>query len=131
MEKNTLLAVVLSVIVITGFYFVQGIFFPPAPPAAPVTVEQTVSDAPISAPPIQDVPASPAAPVTETVPAIAETESDDITAESGPVSEQHFNLETDLLNVTFSNRGGDIVSWKLKEHDDKNGFVEMVLSGDS
>ncbi|MDR0707017.1 MAG: hypothetical protein LBF60_03950, partial [Treponema sp.] len=41
MEKNTILAVVLSIVVIVGFYVIQGIFFPIQQPAASVSVERT------------------------------------------------------------------------------------------
>jgi YidC/Oxa1 family membrane protein insertase len=43
--------------------------------------------------------------------------------------ERWVNIETNLLSVTLSSAGGDVVSYKLKEHADKDDFVEMVLSG--
>jgi YidC/Oxa1 family membrane protein insertase len=33
--------------------------------------------------------------------------------------------------VVLSSAGGDVVSWKLKNHKDNNDFVEMVLSGNN
>ncbi|MDR2536804.1 MAG: membrane protein insertase YidC [Treponema sp.] len=119
MEKRTLLAVGLSVVVITVFYMVQGIFYPPPQtlPLEPTTV--------VSAPAI---PGQTQAPAGETTPA---------TNVDGPVIpdgvenlvEQRVNIETQLLSVTLSSAGGDVVSYKLKEHADKDDFVEMVLSG--
>ena len=45
-----------------------------------------------------------------------------------PVSEENFTITTNKVQVTFTNRGGDIVSYKLLEHLDKdtNSGVQMV-----
>ncbi len=46
------------------------------------------------------------------------------------VSEENFTIETDKVKVVFTNRGGDVISYKLKEHKDKetSDGVEMVKS---
>lgn len=113
MEKRTILAIVLSVVVISVFYLVQAVFFMP-----PVT--QTVLQAPLTAPVI---PGS-----DEFVPDMdtAITFAND---EDAPVSEQFVTVNTDLVTVTFTNSGGDIVSYKLKEHFDKGRPVEMIVAG--
>ena len=41
-------------------------------------------------------------------------------------TEENFTVETDLVQVTFTNKGGDILSYKLKKHTDKTDFVEMA-----
>ncbi|MDR2397741.1 MAG: membrane protein insertase YidC, partial [Spirochaetaceae bacterium] len=112
MEKRTLLAVVLSVFVISGFYVVQGIFFPPSPPPA------TTQAAPESKPEIsrEEPVLRPSTAVTEAV-------------DESPVSEERVTIETELLRVTFTNAGGDMVSYKLKEHTEGAEFVEMILPG--
>ena len=70
MEKNTVLAIVLSVVVLVGFYAVQGIFFPPQQPAA--SAQTTQSAVPDGAAPAQSVPVQElAAPQTGTAPALA------------------------------------------------------------
>ena len=45
-----------------------------------------------------------------------------------PVSEENFTITTNKVQVTFTNCGGDIVSYKLLEHLDKdtNSGVQMV-----
>ncbi|MDR2501452.1 MAG: membrane protein insertase YidC [Treponema sp.] len=113
MEKRTLLAIVLSIAVIIGFYLVQGIFFPQKQPAG------AAGSAPSVGPPVEASPASgsSAAAVVRVVPA------DDGTGDQ----EEGITIETELLQVTFSNRGGDIVSYQLKERQDQR--VEMVLPG--
>ncbi|MDR1399261.1 MAG: membrane protein insertase YidC [Treponema sp.] len=121
MEKRTLLAVALSVVVITVFYMVQGLFV--LPPQTLPPEPTTVVSAPVS-------PGQTQAPAGDTAP---------VTNVDGPVVpdgveslvEQRVNIETNLLLVTLSSAGGDVVSYKLKEHTDKGDFVEMVLSGNT
>ncbi|MDR0376320.1 MAG: membrane protein insertase YidC [Spirochaetaceae bacterium] len=121
MEKRTLLAVVLSVIVITGFYIIQGIFFPPAVPPAvePAAAQPQViaEQLPQTAPVLTDTP----------IEAAAASEEDGV--DSGPQSEERVIIETRLLQVELTSAGGDVVSYKLREHKDKDDFVEMVLPG--
>ncbi|MDR0375764.1 MAG: membrane protein insertase YidC [Treponema sp.] len=128
MEKNTILAVVLSLAVIIGFYVIQGIFYPQRP-AASVSVERTNEDAngesgvsPVSANGDQ--------------PSGGETLADGAVAKAvagasveAPDREERITIDNGLVVVTLSNAGGDIVSYKLKEHSDKENFVEMALSG--
>ncbi|MDR3334293.1 MAG: membrane protein insertase YidC [Treponema sp.] len=123
MEKRTLLAVVLSVVVIAGYYIIQGIFFPPREPARGVSSgEQSLVD--------------------ETSTAVADTGSPfaEILPESGEVlgveepapdalAEERVIIDTTLMKVILSNAGGDVVSYKLKKHNDRDDFVEMVLPG--
>ncbi|MDR1446621.1 MAG: membrane protein insertase YidC [Treponema sp.] len=123
MEKNTVLAIVLSVVVISGFYLIQGVFFAPKTPE-PVR-PSAVSEAPVMESPAQS---SDLFPAEESVP--AEEVLSEVPAEAGPVSEEYITVNTELLTVTLSNKGGDIVSWRLKEHTGTEGFVEMILSGD-
>ncbi|MDR3130898.1 MAG: membrane protein insertase YidC [Treponema sp.] len=122
MEKRTLLAIVLSTIVVTGFYIIQAVFFPPPLPSAGET----------AAPPQTAAEAS-----TQTTPAtvdrLTETSALDggVGIDPGPVSEERVAVETELLLVELTNAGGDIVSYKLKKHRDGDDFVDMVLSGDA
>ena len=135
MEKNTLFAVVLSIVVLVGFYVVQGIFFPPKP-AAPV---QTAQNVPVvnDAPPLEPAPPEQGAarsvtPKVEPGQHLAAGGASGESIDPGPQTEQRIGIETELLQVTLSSAGGDIVSWKLKEHkehSEKDDFVEMILSG--
>jgi len=142
MEKNTLLAVVLSIAVLVGFSLIQGIFYPPrqqaVPPkeaAPPVAVPITPAPAE-TASPTGTVPEisglipldSPRQPSTEQTPVISDTSKD-----SGPAYEERVTIQTDLLTVVLSNIGGDAVSWKLNDHRDNKDSdepVNMILSGD-
>jgi YidC/Oxa1 family membrane protein insertase len=133
MEKNTILAVVLSIAVLVVFYVVQGMFFPPAPaPSAPGV--STVSEAaPQGAvPPAGQTVQEQASPLAPSVSApdtnlAGQAEQPD----NGPVAEERVTIETELIRVVLSSAGGDIVSWKLKGHKDQDDLVEMVLSGNA
>jgi YidC/Oxa1 family membrane protein insertase len=118
MEKRTLLAVVLSIIIISGFYIIQGMFFPPPAPVPPdsVTVEVPAEQPPAALP--NGEPAQGDRPAEEAAPII-----------TGPESEQRITIDTGLTRVVLTNAGGDVVSYKLNEHKDQDDFVEMVLSG--
>jgi len=139
MEKNTLLAIVLSIVVLVAFYLVQGIFFPPAQSTASSMVAPSgETNQPVT--PAPAVPAEMASPAESVSPAVPDTPdnviADAVTTEdttsiedTGPELEQRVIIETELLTVIFTNAGGDVVSWKLKQHKDKDDLVEMVLSG--
>ena len=132
MEKRTVLAVVLSVVVLVGFYMVQGIFFPPRRelPSPERTGQQVTPIADKSLPVTEQLPPS-SSPVTPDTSNTAAANQTNTTADSGPEWEQRVTIETELLTVVFSSAGGDVVSWKLKNHKDNDDFVEMVLSGNT
>jgi YidC/Oxa1 family membrane protein insertase len=123
MEKRTLLAVALSIVVLSAFYYIQGKFFPPAQqnPAGAAT-EQTGG--------AQVIAETPPAPLPEPVIA-GETASGETSLDTGPGEEQRISIDTGLATVVLTNAGGDIVSYKLREHSDREDFVEMVLPGNT
>jgi YidC/Oxa1 family membrane protein insertase len=134
MEKNTILAVVLSTVVLVGFYVVQGVFFPSKKPEQqsvkpPVTA---VTPAPDSQAPQSEPAQQPAAQQAQqtaeqqAAPLLASTLPD---SDAGPVDLQNIIIDTELMTVTLTNAGGNIISWKLKLHNDKDENVDMILSG--
>jgi len=148
MEKNTLLAVVLSIVVLVGFYLWQGIYSssrqnqatPPKEATPPAVAPVTPAPASPSETPVpemsgliplesQQQPASPSETVSqEPSPATTDTAKD-----NSPVYEERVTIKTDLLTVVLSNIGGDAVSWKLNGHRDNKDSeepVNMILSGD-
>jgi YidC/Oxa1 family membrane protein insertase len=123
MDKNTLLAVVLSVVVITIGFMIQNTFFAPEPPAAPARQEAG--------------PAEPAAagPVTQAAPMPAVVQQA-VTGTVVPVqdetaSRQDVKLENDVFIAVFSTKGAVLRSLKLKEHRDKEDLVDMVKTASS
>lgn len=112
MDKNTGIAIFLSTIVIVGGLYLQNLLFPPqntvtATPAAEKSVVNQESTVP------------------ETEPADVNSITLYANNENQP-EEQVFTIETNLVKVLFSNKGGDILSYKLKQHSDKVDFVEMA-----
>lgn len=117
MNKNTVIAMVLSGLVIAAAMFVQYKFFPPAP------VQQQPATAVTSAEQQATVPQNTF--VAENIPAdfgVLETSDETV------IGEQIVTVKTDIAEVTLTNRGGDIISYKLLEHNSSKGdsYVEMV-----
>jgi YidC/Oxa1 family membrane protein insertase len=112
MEKNTIIAISLSVLVLIGTVFVQRTFFPPRQPVA------VGADAPAGITPSQ--PGS-GAPLTALQP---------LSIEAAPVAERRVVIETRRAIVTLSNAGGDVISYKLREHQEGDDeLVEMIFGG--
>jgi YidC/Oxa1 family membrane protein insertase len=136
-DKRTLLAVILSVIVITAGFAIQGALFPPAPPAqAPAAAAPAAAPAASQAAP--SAPASGIRPAGEAVaseaPAAPQPSAEAqalaaAQAAAAPVAERSYTISTDLVEAVFTNKGGDLVSLKLKKHKDKAGAVDLILPG--
>jgi YidC/Oxa1 family membrane protein insertase len=140
MEKRTLLAVVLSIVVITGFYIIQWKFFPPPgrEAAGTVTEQPAAQTPPVTVPPVS-VPAEAPVPAetgqaAETAETAAGIERAD--AFSEPAAEERITVNIadkegkPLVTAVLSSAGGDVVSYKLRQHQDRGDSVEMVLPGD-
>ena len=124
MEKRTLLAIVLSLGVMVGFLWLQSVLYPPPEPKQ--TSEQTsqspatVAESPTPAPTTERIDEPQATQVSSLPEAAAEE-----------IREETVVVETDLLWVVLSNTGGDIVSFRLKNHLDHGEPVEMIFAGSS
>lgn len=104
MNKNSILAVLLSGLVLFAYIFVQTKFFTPAPAEANNTEQ-----------------------LAEENPAEAETAAFDDTAqfsvpeedgENEIIEEKTFTIETNKVKVSFTNRGGDVIGIELVDHKD-------------
>ena len=131
MDKNTLIAVILSVIVITGGFMLQGVLFPPEPQAVIQETKQSIPETSNQA-------------NTNQQSTIISNTSTNTNGNSGKVNglipwendglkpvDKEIVLETDLLTVTFSTKGGTVSSLKLKEHLDNNEPLEMIQNRES
>ncbi|HKL87026.1 MAG TPA: membrane protein insertase YidC [Treponemataceae bacterium] len=112
MDKNTVIAIVLSTLVIIGGFTIQAKFFPPDQVSTnlPAT-EKTVSSS------NQEI-IAPSSFIENTIEILPDTETQ--------LSEEHITIETELVKIVFTNRGGDILSYQLKKHSDKDTYVEMA-----
>jgi YidC/Oxa1 family membrane protein insertase len=126
-DKRTLLAVVLSVVVITAGFLLQSVLFPmtPAPatsahPTAPSGGATPAASAPAEASP---------APAASTLAPAGQVNALAVVAasEGAPTEEKKYTISTDLLQATFTNKGGDLISLKLKKHADKEGTVDLIV----
>jgi len=109
MERRAVVATALALAVLLGYYA----FFMPVPPPPPVDREkQEKETAQEAAPPV----------VVETPATVQRI--------SGPLRradrEEQITLETDLLSVMLSNRGGGVRSWQLKRYEETVGLVDLV-----
>ncbi|HAP56062.1 MAG TPA: membrane protein insertase YidC [Spirochaetaceae bacterium] len=134
-SRRTILAVVLSTVIVGVGFMLQNVFFPPAPQSAQSTAQTTqqLGETAGPPPPAATVVADPFAPTTTvstaqaaaTAPAAVQTPPVE-----APVAKTTYTVETDLLKVVLSNSGGDIVSLQLKEHKDKEGYVDLIVPGE-
>ncbi|HEY6362970.1 MAG TPA: membrane protein insertase YidC [Vicinamibacterales bacterium] len=108
MERRVLIAVVLSFLVL---YAYQALFVPPPPPSQRV---QQVNPAEPPPPPAVSPNSAPAS--TPSVPDVPQPEA--LTSEP---TERQIVVETSSVQAVFSNRGGRVVQWRLKEYRDGNG----------
>lgn len=126
MDRNTVAAIVLSTLVIIGGFTLQSKLFPPQNPSQPGATADSAQKNEGSVIAESEVVASLDAPVGETV------ASGELLSPEGstvaPIVEETYTIETDLVSVTFTNKGGDIVSYKLKQHSDRQNQVEMAES---
>ena len=136
MDKRTLLAVVLSVIVITVGFIIQNTLYPPQP--APEPREQTEQAA-------QEQPEQGPTGGTETqerpseAGEIAAVEQQDLenlppgvvrpVPIQGATPQEDYVYENDTVRVQFSAIGGAVESFQLLEHPDGDEPVEMILRG--
>jgi YidC/Oxa1 family membrane protein insertase len=113
MDKRTLLAVVLSLVVLIGWSY----FFTPKPvPKEPVTVPSGQEASPSTA----EAPAKPE----------AITPGPQVPMEYAPVAGAGVSdvvVETDLFKAVFSTEGAIVKHWELKKYKDNNGMPVVLL----
>lgn len=120
MDKKTVIAVVLSVVVISISMVVQGLIWPRTQATLPPVGQSTVQEA-LPAP-------TPAATASET----KGTEAALSAAPDARLAEQVVKLSNEVMVLTLSSRGAVATSVELTRHVNRDGSpVEMVLSGDS
>ena len=125
MEKNTILAIVLSTIVMIVGFSLQGYFFSPAPQPDVTAVQgqQVIIDTEM--------------PPQVTQPSVIGEASppETVTAEVLPQAEmqriplEYVTVRTETITVVLTNSGGNIVSWKLNDHFDRDDNVDMIFAG--
>ena len=136
MDKRTLIAIVLSVVIIVGFSVVQQLFLKPAPAKAEQTTtaqsSQTTSPSPQGTSAAQSSAAAQAAPPTP-APAPAKTAAVEPVPEPGvQTGPETIVRETGVFRLTFSRVGGVLTSIQLRKYKNLDGTpVDMVLTKDN
>lgn len=113
MNKNALLAVLLSALLLVAWTFVNAKFFPQQQAQSNQTVAESVNS-------------------TETLEVKDEANAEMKAAETEPAEEEvvesTYVITTNKLKVTFTNRGGDVISLQLLDHKDNktNDYIQMA-----
>ncbi len=115
MEKNTIYAIILSVVIISAGFYAQNKFFP-QPKKQDQVVSETENNKEQESEPVKE---DPSKVDLSAVSAITNREED-------PDYYREVNLETEVFDITFSNLGGTIKSIKLKKHFDGDKPLEMI-----
>jgi YidC/Oxa1 family membrane protein insertase len=118
MDKRTVVAVVLSVVVISLSMMLQGLIWPKQPAALPPLAQSSTEKPAQSEAPAKAQAAPAGAPATLQA------------APGGSLVEQTVTLANDVVTITFSSRGAVATSVKLNRHRNRDGQpVEKVLAG--
>lgn len=120
MDKNILLAIVLSVAVLFGYQFLISEFIPQPPvmeQAAP-KADQKTQESPATPQPGAPTTQPTTAPAQQPAPVAAIPVKPALTAE---VPEKEITVDTDLYHAVFSTNGAVIKSFVLKKHTDEKG----------
>ncbi len=122
MDKNTIWAIVLSTLVIVASYLLLPRFFGKKTAEAPAAVEITAEDTQTNQAEI----------LTDTMfdeeTTALLSEAEEVEEENVvPAKEEKITINTGVAEVIFTTKGGDIVSYKLVGHNDKdtNDFVQL------
>ena len=115
MEKNTIWAVVLSTIVLVGSMFIQTKFFP-------TQNKQTVQTETVQEKEAVET-------QLDSVNTIVTNKIENVlSADEETAIEEFYTIKTDKVEVVFSTRGGDIISYKLLDHFDRDTSTGVELS---
>ncbi len=116
MEKNTAWAIGLSSVVLIGFFFLQSYVLPKQAPA--VQEKQTSS--------VEAVSENSSENSENAVDFVKEEKV--VALDSQNQSEKTYTIETEKVKVTFTDRGGDVIGYELKNHidSDTNGYIQMA-----
>jgi YidC/Oxa1 family membrane protein insertase len=114
MERRVLLAVFLCFVVL---YAYQAMFVKAPPPKPRLTQQASQAPAPAAAPGTAAVTSAPPLPATP------------VAAKVSEASERTITVETNVVRAVFTNRGGGLASWRLKQYlDDRKHPLELVAT---
>ncbi len=127
MDKNTIWAIVLSTLVIVGFFFLQPLIFGNKNASAATEQSQLVTSEDSAQ---TQVVTDSLFTQEETSLLDSDSESDEQAEEMDvtPAKEETILIDTGVAKVIFTTKGGDIISYKLSNHNDKETKDLVELS---
>ena len=126
MDKNTIWAIVLSSLVLFASFFIQSKFFSKPQPAENTEVQsQTLQNTANTPSAVNAVQGSDAMRLSAADSAEEPAEDEDAAGEE-VLEEREYVIETKTIKVRFTNRGGDIIGYELKDHSDGGTPVQMA-----
>lgn len=129
MDRNTILAIVLSVIVISVGLTIQTTFFAPEP-VAPAP-QGTVSEVQESTAPAAQLTQSAPVSYAQSAQAWDSGLAGSITQVGTAGSKSRFSYDTEVFVIEFDPVGAGITSLRLKDHLDKGNPVELIFNDGS
>ena len=125
MDKNTIWAIVLSSLVLFASFFIQSKFFSKPQPTENTEVQsQTLQNTANTPSAVNAVQGSDSRALQS---GSDEGTSEGEDAETEEVlEEREYVIETKTIKVRFTNRGGDIIGYELKDHSDGGTPVQMA-----
>ena len=126
MDKNTIWAIVLSSLVLFASFFIQSKFFSKPQPAENTEVQsQTLQNTANTPSAVNAVQESDSVRLSAADSAEEPAEDEDADTEE-VLEEREYVIETKTIKVRFTNRGGDIIGYELKDHSDGGTPVQMA-----
>ena len=121
MERRFFIAILLSIVVLYGY---QALFVPP-PPTNGTAQKQSATTQPPPAP--AKVPEAPRAVAAPDVAPLPEQSVHEPVLSEG--SEREIFVDTETVEAVFTNRGGRLLHWRLRDYRDGSGnYVDLVPS---
>ncbi len=122
MDKNTILAIVLSGVVLFGYFFFDAFYMAPKREAAYQAQQAAELEAQAAKAEEEEALSSQISDASAASPFAMDASA------SGDIPVEEFTITTNRAEIVLTNRGGDIVSYKLTEHLDKDTGegVQMV-----
>ncbi|EPF32050.1 YidC/Oxa1 family membrane protein insertase [Treponema maltophilum ATCC 51939] len=126
MDKNTIWAIVLSSLVLFASFFIQSKFFSKPQPAENTEVQsQTLQNTANTPSAVNAAQGSDSMRLSAADSAEEPVEDEDAAGEE-VLEEREYVIETKTIKVRFTNRGGDIIGYELKDHSDGGKPVQMA-----
>lgn len=129
MDRRTLIAVILSVVVITIGFSIQSLLSRPSPEEVAAAEAAAAQDAAGTAESFQTTDAQPAETIPQAEQAVAPPTGAVVPVPAEGISSQSRVYRNDLIEVTLDPVGGSISSYKLLKHRDGDEPVDMINRG--